>query len=65
LCAEQEATDQHATVDRRRHGREEHRRVATFAVADRLPPDWQGLIRLPDDQAGLMGFGHQWKSTLP
>lgn len=23
------------------------------------------LIRLPDDQAGLMGFGHQWKSTLP
>jgi hypothetical protein len=23
-----------------------------------------GLIRLPDDQAGLMGFGHQWKSTL-
>ena len=25
----------------------------------------EGLIRLPDDQAGLMGFGHQWKSTLP
>ena len=23
------------------------------------------VIRLPDDQAGLMGFGHQWKSTLP
>jgi predicted transposase YbfD/YdcC len=44
LCAEQEATDQHATVDRGRHGREEHRRVETFAVADRLPPDWQGLI---------------------
>ena len=46
-----------------------------------LPPDWpatiedaramqqrlrgQVVIRLPDDQAGLMGFGHQWKSTLP
>lgn len=23
------------------------------------------VIRLPADQAGLMGFGHQWKSTLP
>jgi hypothetical protein len=22
------------------------------------------VIRLPADQAGLMGFGHQWKSTL-
>jgi 2-haloacid dehalogenase len=24
-----------------------------------------GLIRFPDDQAELTGFGHQWKSTLP
>jgi hypothetical protein len=44
LCAEQEPAGQHATVDRRRHGREEHRRVETFAVTDRLPPEWQGLI---------------------
>ena len=44
LCAEQEPTDQHATVDRRRHGREEHRRVETCAVTDRLPPEWQDLI---------------------
>ena len=44
LCAEQAPTDQHATVDRRRHGREEHRRVELFAVAGRLPPEWQGLI---------------------
>jgi predicted transposase YbfD/YdcC len=44
LCAEQEPADQHATVDRGRHGREEHRRVETFAVTDRLPPEWQGLI---------------------
>jgi len=44
LCAEQEPTDQHATVDRRRHGREEHRRVELFAVAGRLPPEWQGVI---------------------
>jgi predicted transposase YbfD/YdcC len=44
LCAEQEPTDRHATVDRRRHGREEHRRVDLFAVAGWLPPAWQGLI---------------------
>ena len=44
LCAEQRPTDQHATVDRRRHGREEHRRVEVFAVAGRLPPAWQEEI---------------------
>ena len=44
LCAELEPTDRHATVDRRRHGREEHRRVDLFAVAGWLPPAWQGLI---------------------
>ena len=44
LCAEQEPADQHATVDRGRHGREAPRRVETFAVTDRLPPEWQGLI---------------------
>jgi predicted transposase YbfD/YdcC len=44
LCAEQAPFDQHATVDRRRHGREEHRRVELFAVAGRLPPAWQGVI---------------------
>jgi predicted transposase YbfD/YdcC len=43
-CAEQAPRDQHATVDRRRHGREEHRRVELFAVAGRLPPEWQGVI---------------------
>jgi hypothetical protein len=44
LCAEQNPLDQHATVDRRRHGREEHRRVERFAVAGRLPPEWQAVI---------------------
>jgi predicted transposase YbfD/YdcC len=44
LCAEQNPLDQHATVDRRRHGREEHRRVEVFAVAGRLPPAWQEVI---------------------
>ena len=32
------------TVDRHRHGREEHRRVELFAVAGRLPPAWQEEI---------------------
>jgi predicted transposase YbfD/YdcC len=44
LCAEQKPADQHATVDRRRHGREEHRRVELFAIAGRLPPPWQEVI---------------------
>jgi hypothetical protein len=38
LCAERAPLDRHATVDRGRHGREEHRRVELFAVAGRLPP---------------------------
>ncbi len=44
LCAEQDPLDQHATVDRCRHGREEHRRVELFAVAGRLAPAWQEVI---------------------
>src|SRR3954467_2885064 len=42
LCAERDPLDRHATVDRGRHGREEHRRVELFAVAGRLPPEWRG-----------------------
>ena len=44
LCAEQEPIDRHETVDRHRHGRQEHRRVEVFAVAGRLPPEWQEAI---------------------
>jgi hypothetical protein len=44
LCAEQDPFDQHATVDRRCHGRQEHRRVEWFAVAGRLPAAWQEVI---------------------
>ena len=44
LCAEQNPIDRHVTVDRPRHGRQEHRCVETFTLADRLPPAWQGLI---------------------
>jgi predicted transposase YbfD/YdcC len=44
LCAEREAFDRLETVDRGRHGRQEHRRVEVFAVAGRLPPEWRGTI---------------------
>ncbi len=44
LCAEQVPVDQDATVDRRRHGREEHRWVERFAVAGRLPSEWQAVV---------------------
>jgi predicted transposase YbfD/YdcC len=44
LCAERAPSDQHATVDRGRHGREEQRRVELFTVAGRLPPEWQAVI---------------------
>ena len=44
LCAERDPSDRHATVDRGRHGREEHRRVELFAVADRLPPEWREVV---------------------
>ena len=44
LCAEREPVDRHETVDRGRHGRQEHRRVEVFAVAGRLPPGWRRVI---------------------
>src|SRR4051794_25197197 len=44
LCAERDPLDRHETVDRGRHGRQEHRRVEVFEVADRLPPEWRGAI---------------------
>src|SRR4051794_41550814 len=44
LCAERDPVDRHETADRGRHGRQEHRRVEVFAVADQLPPEWRGTI---------------------
>ena len=44
LCAEQDPVGRHETVDRCRHGRQEHRRVEVFEVTGRLPPDWQGPV---------------------
>jgi predicted transposase YbfD/YdcC len=44
LCAEQAPVDQHTTVDRQRHGRQEHRCIEVFDVTGSLPPEWQGPI---------------------
>ena len=45
LCAEQHPFDCFETVDRGRHGRQEHRRVEVFDVTGYLDPSWQTLIR--------------------
>ena len=44
LCAEQRPFSSDQTVDRRRHGREEHRCVEVFDTADQLDAPWQTLI---------------------
>ncbi|HET9866212.1 MAG TPA: hypothetical protein VFQ06_02875, partial [Nitrospira sp.] len=36
--------DSHVAVDRRRHGRQEHRLVEVFDTADHLDAEWQPLI---------------------
>ena len=45
LCAEREPSGRLETIDRGRHGRQEHRRVEVFEVEEgRLPPAWRGMI---------------------
>jgi len=44
LCASQHPFDCHETVDRGRHGRQEHRRVEVFDTAGPLDAPWQALI---------------------
>ena len=44
ICAAEKPADSAETVDRNRHGRQEHRRIETFDVSGRLGPDWDGLI---------------------
>jgi predicted transposase YbfD/YdcC len=44
LCATRTPADRAETVDRNKHGRQEHRLVETFDVSGRLGPDWDGLI---------------------
>ena len=44
ICVAEKPTDSAETVDRTRHGRQEHRHIETFDVVGRLGPDWDGLI---------------------
>ena len=44
LCTRQQPLDSHETVDRRRHGRQEHRLVEVFDTAGQLDTEWQPLI---------------------
>lgn len=44
LCGATKPNDRDDTIDRKRHGRQEHRLVETFDVAGQLGPDWDGLI---------------------
>src|SRR3954463_1463664 len=44
ICAEHRPFDSQETVDRRRHGRQEHRLVEVFDTAGHLDPEWQPLI---------------------
>jgi predicted transposase YbfD/YdcC len=44
LCASQQPFDSFETVDRRRHGRQEHRLVEIFDTAGHLDAEWQPLI---------------------
>ena len=44
LCAEREPSDRLETVERGRHGRQEHRRVEVFEAEGRLPPGWRRAI---------------------
>ena len=44
ICAADKPIDSVRTIDRNRHGRQEHRLVETFDVTGRLGADWDGLI---------------------
>jgi len=45
ISATDDAYDTSLTVDKKSHGRHEHRLVETFEAAGRLGPDWKGLIK--------------------
>jgi len=44
LCATRCPFDSHETVDRRRHGRQEHRHVEVFDTTGQLDAPWQALV---------------------
>ena len=45
ISATDEPVDTSLTIDKKRHGRHEHRLVETFDTAGRLGLDWNGLIK--------------------
>jgi len=45
ISATDDPVDTSLTIDKKRHGRHEHRLVETFNVAGRLGSDWEGLIK--------------------
>ncbi len=44
MAAERPPVESFATVDRKSHGRQEHRRVETFDLRGQLDAEWDGLI---------------------
>ena len=70
ICTAEPPTDSAETVERNRHGRQEHRMVETFDVAGRLGADWDGLIvtaarvtRLTWHKNTKTGLWHQTNET--
>ena len=70
ICTAEPPTDIAETVERNRHGRQEHRMVETFDVAGRLGADWDGLIvtaarvtRLTWHKNTKTGLWHQTNET--
>jgi predicted transposase YbfD/YdcC len=70
ICDVEPPIDSAETVERNRHGRQEHRLVETFDVAGRLGPDWDGLIitaarvtRLTWHKNTKTGLWHQTNET--
>ena len=66
ICAKETPADRAETVDRRRHGRQEHRRVETFNVSGRLDEEWCDLVvsvarvsRLTWHKDTKSGFWHE------
>ena len=66
ICAKETPADSAETVDRRRHGRQEHRRVETFDVSGRLNQEWRDLVvsvarvsRLTWHKDTKSGFWHE------
>jgi predicted transposase YbfD/YdcC len=66
VCATQPPLDRHDTIDRNRHGRQEHRLVETFDAAGKLGDGWHGLVaavarvtRLTWHKDTKSGFWHE------